>query len=196
MKFTIIIVSIVIVLFIGVQIFALRGQRNIETYSYKIEKEYDNFEIRTYESTLFTTVKLANSNYENASSEGFSILAGYIFGGNDKGEKISMTSPVTMTLEDSMTMMFMVPKGIKEENLPVPNESKIKIKKESEKTVAAMKFSGWANDEKIERYKQSLITALATKGISHNNRFYFYGYNAPYEIFNRRNEIVVELSNY
>jgi hypothetical protein len=106
-----------------------------------------------------------------------------------------MTSPVTMSLEDSMTMMFMVPKGMDQENLPVPNESKIKIKQESEKTVAAMQFGGWANNEKIELYKQKLITALATEGISHHERFYFYGYNAPYEIFNRRNEIVVELRN-
>ena len=195
MKFTIITISIIIILFIGVQIFALKGQHDIETYSYNVQKEYDNFEIRTYEATLFTSVKLANNDYQNASSEGFSILAGYIFGGNNTGEKISMTSPVTMSLEDSMTMMFMVPKGMNQENLPVPNESKIKIKQEPEKTVAAMQFGGWANNEKIERYKQKLITALATEGISHHERFYLYGYYAPFEIFNRRNEIVVELKN-
>jgi len=118
MKFTIITLSLITLLFLGVQIFALKSQYNIETYSYNIEKEYDNFEIRSYESTLFTSVKLSNDDYDNASSEGFSILAGYIFGGNETGEKISMTSPVTMSLEDSMTMMFMVPNDLKKENLP------------------------------------------------------------------------------
>lgn len=195
MKFTIITLSLIILLFIGVQIFALKSQHNIETYSYNIEKEYDNFEIRSYESTLFTSVKLSNDDYDNASSEGFSILAGYIFGGNETGEKISMTSPVTMSLEDSMTMMFMVPNDLKKENLPTPNESKIKIKKEPAKTVAAIEFGGWANDEKIELYKQKLISELTSEGIEYTDKFYFYGYNAPYEVFNRKNEIVVELVN-
>ena len=68
-------------------------------------------------ATLFTSVKLPVSDYDKASGKGFSILAGYIFGGNDKNEKISMTSPVTMTLEDSITMMFMVPKKFKKETL-------------------------------------------------------------------------------
>jgi hypothetical protein len=195
MKFTIVTLSLITLLFIGVQLFALKGQHNIESYTYNIEKEYENFQIRSYKSTLFTSVKLDNSDYDNASSEGFSILAGYIFGANETGEKISMTSPVTMSLEDSMTMMFMVPNDLKKENLPAPNKSKIKIKKEPAKTVAAIEFGGWANDEKIEFYKKKLITELVTEGIPHSDKFYFYGYNAPYEIFNRKNEVVVELYN-
>ena len=196
MKFTIITLSLITLLFIGVQLFALKGQHNIESYTYNIEKEYENFQIRSYKSTLFTSVKLNNNDYNNASSEGFSILAGYIFGGNETGEKISMTSPVTMSLEDSMTMMFMVPNDLKKENLPTPNESKIEIKKEPAKTVAAIEFGGWADDKKIEFYKQKLISDLTSEGIVHSDKFYFYGYNAPYEVFNRKNEIVVELENY
>jgi len=59
--------------------------------------------------------------------------------------------------------------------------------------VAALQFSGWANNKKIKKYKQQLQTALAKEGIPHTNRFYFFGYNAPYEVFNRKNEIIVEL---
>jgi hypothetical protein len=61
---------------------------------------------------LFTAVKLSTKEFKEASSQGFSILAGYIFGGNKENEKIAMTSPVTMSLEDSMTVMFMVPKKV------------------------------------------------------------------------------------
>ena len=35
--------------------------------------------------------------------------------------------------------------------------------------------------------------ALKAEGIDHTNRFYFLGYNAPYEVFNRKNEIIVEV---
>ena len=61
--------------------------------------------------------------------------------------------------------------------------------------MAAITFGGWANDEKIAEYKQKLIAALNVEGIKHNNRFYFLGYNPPFEVFNRKNEIIVELES-
>ena len=125
------------------------GQRNIERYAYVVKKKYKRFEIRSYESTLFTSVKLSTKGYKNSSSKGFSILAGYIFGNNERNEKIAMTSPVSMSLEDSMTMMFMVPKKFNKDKLPKPNQSGIEFKEEPAKTVAEISFSGWANDTKI-----------------------------------------------
>ena len=193
MKIFLIIIGVIASAFIIIQIFAFKSSSNIETYPYKVIKKYKTFEIRTYDAALFTSVKLNSNNYKNESSKGFSILAGYIFGGNDKKQKIAMTSPVTMSLEDSMTMMFMVPKKFNKETLPKPKNSQIKFKQVPKKTVAAISFGGWANDKKIEKYKQKLITALKTEGISHTNKFYFFGYNPPYEVFNRRNEIIVEL---
>jgi len=106
-----------------------------------------------------------------------------------------MTSPVAMSLEDSVTMMFMVPKKFDKESLPEPNQSEIEFREEPAKTVSAITFGGWANDEKIEKYKQKLIAALDAEGIAYSNRFYFLGYNAPYEFFNRKNEVIVELAN-
>ena len=193
MKVVSIILGIIAVAFIAVQIFALKSQKNIETYSYVVNKEYDQFEVRRYEATLFSSVKLSGTIYKENSSEGFSVLAGYIFGNNERKEKIAMTSPVAMTLKDTSTMLFMVPKKFNKETLPQPNESKIKFQKEPAKTVAAIQFKGWANDKKIEKYKQKLIAALDKQGINHTNRFYFLGYNAPYEVFNRKNEVIVEL---
>jgi len=193
MKIVIILLVIILIAFISVQLYLINGQRNIERYPYVIKKKYKRFEIRNYETTLFTSVKLSTKGYKNSSSKGFSILAGYIFGNNERNEKISMTSPVSMSLEDSMTMMFMVPKKFNKDMLPKPNQSGIEFKQEPAKMMAAISFSGWANDTKIEKYKQDLKAALDAEGIKYTNRFYFYGYNAPYEVFNRKNEVIVEL---
>lgn len=193
MKTLYIILGILLILFIGIQLFAINSQKNIETYPYTVTKKYNTFEIRTYPATLFISVQLSGNKYKESSNKGFSILAGYIFGGNEKNEKIAMTSPVSMSLDDSMTMMFMVPKKFKKETLPKPNQSEITFREEPAKTVAAISFSGWADDEKIAKFKQELIAALKTENIKHTNRFYFLGYNAPYEVFNRKNEIIVEL---
>jgi hypothetical protein len=193
MKTVLIVVIVLIIIFAIVQIYAVKSQNGIEKYPYKVIKTYDAFEVRSYEATLFTSVKLTTGDYKKGSSQGFSVLAGYIFGGNEENKKIAMTSPVSMSLEDSMTMMFMVPKNFKKEDLPKPNQSQIEFKEEPAKKMAVVTFGGWANDKKIEDYKNQLIKALDKEGISYTNQFYFFGYNAPYEAINRKNEVVVEL---
>lgn len=195
MKPTIIIIVAVLFIFSIIQLYSMSAQKGIETYPYKLVKSYDNFEVRAYEASLFTSVKLTTANYEQGSSRGFSVLAGYIFGGNETKEKIAMTSPVAMSLEDSMTVMFMVPKDLDKDKLPKPDQSAIEFVDMPAKKMAAVKFGGWANDDKIEKHKQDLIKALDKEGISYTNRFYFFGYNAPYEMVNRRNEVLVELAD-
>ena len=95
--------------------------------------------------------------------------------------------------DSSTTMLFLVPKKYTRDNLPVPNDSSIEFKDIPEKKVAAISFGGWANDLKIAAFKKNLITALNIKGIEYTDNFYFLGYNAPMEVFNRKNEIIVEL---
>ncbi len=193
MKILLIILGVILALIVIVQVFAFNGRKNIESYSYQVVKKYKDFEIRNYEASLFTTVKLSSKGYKDTSRKGFSILAGYIFGDNDKNKKIAMTSPVAMSLEDSATMMFMVPREFDKKTLPKPNQSQINFVEEPAKKIAAISFTGWANDEKIAKYQKKLKLILETENISYTNQFYFFGYNPPYEIFNRKNEVIVEL---
>ncbi len=193
MKIVLIILGALLAIFGIAQLFFLKTQKDIESYPYAIVKSYDDIEVRAYESSLFTAVNLNTTGYENTSSRGFSILAGYIFGNNDRNEKIAMTSPVSMSMEDSVTMMFMVPSTLDEASLPKPNQSQIDFVKEPARTMAAIRFGGWANDDKLEKYKGKLVEALAKEGLTYKEPFYYFGYNAPYEVFKRRNEVVVEL---
>lgn len=193
MKILLISVGILLLAFIVVQLYAMNSQKSIETYAYVVTKKYDSFEIRNYEASLFTSIKLDTKEFKKASSKGFSILAGYIFGGNQKNQKIAMTTPVAISLEDSMTVMFLVPKKFNKETLPQPSQSQIEFREESAKTVAAMSFGSWANDRKIEKYKLKLKKSLDVEGINYSNRFYYLGYNPPFEVFNRKNEVIVEL---
>jgi len=193
MKILLILLAIVLIAFLIVQVFAMSAQKNIESYPYTIDKKYGLFEVRSYEATLFTSVKLSTQKYEEGSSQGFSILAGYIFGGNETNEKIAMTSPVAMSLGDFMTVMFMVPKENEQKGLPKPNQSQIAFREEPAKRMAVITFGGWSSDEKIEQHKHQLTAALDAEGIAYTNRFYAFGYNAPYEVLNRKNEVAVEL---
>jgi len=104
-----------------------------------------------------------------------------------------MTSPVNMSIEDSVTMQFLVPKAYKKEDLPIPNQKKIQFKQMPEKTVAVISFGGWANKDKIDKYKNALKQTLDKNGIAYSNKFSFLGYNATFEVFNRKNEVIVVL---
>ena len=193
MKILFIVLGVVTFLFIIFQLYFMNSQKNIEKYPYKVVKNYGDFEIRVYEASLFTSVKLSSNTYKETSSKGFSILAGYIFGGNNKNEKIAMTSPVAMTIDDVTTMMFLVPKKYTKETLPKPNNGDIEFTEMPAKKVAAIIFNGWANDYKIKDYKEKLRAALDKNGIKYTANFYFLGYNAPFELLNRKNEVIVEL---
>ncbi|MEJ6791776.1 MAG: heme-binding protein [Lacinutrix sp.] len=192
-KTILIILGVIITAFLIFQLYFIYSQKDIETHQYKTIKTIGDIEIRKYESALFTSIKLATDDYDKAGSEGFNVLGGYIFGSNETKENIAMTSPVNMTLEDSVTMQFLVPKAYKKEDLPKPNQKDIEFKQMPEKTVAAISFGGWANKDKIEKYKNTLKEALYKNKIAYKNNFSFLGYNAPFEVFNRKNEVIVEL---
>ena len=193
MKIILVSVSVILLGFLAVQAYAMSTSRNIESYPYTVIQEYGDFEIRQYEASLFTSVTMPTDKYEEASGKGFSTLAGYIFGGNERNEKIAMTSPVAMSLEDSMTMMFLVPKAYKKEDLPKPNTESITITEMPAKKVAAITFGGWADSEKIDRYQAELRKALDREGIAYTNKSYFLGYNPPFEMVGRKNEVIIEL---
>jgi hypothetical protein len=196
MKATMIVVIILLCVIAIAQMYISRSTSETEQHKYIVLKTYPEFEVRKYEPALFSSVKLGSKGYKQSSSEGFQILAGYIFGGNESNEQIAMTSPVAMELGDSSRMMFMIPKSRDFENLPNPKDSKIVFEKQEEKIVAAIRFDGWADDKKIESYTSILKEELARQNIAHTNKFIFLGYNPPFEVINRRNEVIVELINF
>jgi hypothetical protein len=192
--FLIIFVSLCIVFF-TLQGFIMTSTSNTEKYQYEVVKEYDDFEVRKYQAALFSSVDLSGDSYESNSGTGFRILAGYIFGGNQTGEKIAMTSPVAMQLNDSnRKMSFMVPSNYDKKRLPTPNNESIYFEEKKECMMAAIRFGGWANDKKIEAHVTQIKKYLEKEGLAHKNNFSYFGYNPPYEVVNRRNEVVVELT--
>jgi len=196
MKFFLIITISIISLVAAAQFLINKSSANTEQHEYEVIKKYDNFEIRQYKPALFSSVTLNVNTYKESSNQGFRILAGYIFGANERNENIPMTTPVAMEIDSNAKMMFMVPSAYQEDNLPKPDNQNIIFEKQDAKIMAVVRFSGWANDEKIEKYKSILATALGEKSINFKNKFIYLGYNPPYELINRRNEVAVELIDF
>ncbi len=187
------ILATLMLLFAVSQIWAKIQNAKIETLAYLVLKEYDGFEIRRYEPATFSYVTLDVDSYDKGASMGFSKLGGYIFGANENQSKISMTSPVEMEMDSQVVVKFMVPSDYKLQDLPIPTNKEVKFVEEPARMVAAIQFGGFANDEKIKSYKEKLFKSLDEQNIKHVQEFSFFGYNSPYDLINRRNEVIVEV---
>ena len=92
-----------------------------------------------------------------------------------------------LSSEDSMSMLFLVPKKHKMEKFPMPKNENKEFKQQPVKTVTVISFGVQANTKKIENYKTKLISLLNCKGLSRENQFFYFGYNSGCKVFNRKN---------
>ena len=197
--------SLLIFIFWGTNLSAL------EEPKYSVLKEYENFEIRNYDSYLVAEVDIEGS-YNKTGNEAFRILAGYIFGDNQSSTKMNMTAPVeseaiqpsermNMTAPvfsnknvNGYTYRFVMESKYTQETLPVPNNSKIRINEIKDRVMAVISFSGRWSQKNFEKHEQILVNDLKNEGIGVASEAIYARYNAPFTPwFLRRNEIMFEI---
>lgn len=166
---------------------------NAPQQPYTAIRKAGNVEIRYYPLAWIATVASKEPTYKSNSGN-FRRLASYIFGGNQSKEKIAMTAPVYMDFESNKSKMsFVMPQGYNLNNLPVPLSQEIQLHQTEPAYVAVLRFGGYASDEKIEQKKNELVAQLKSLGIDHGNEVRYLGYNAPWDIVFRRNEVLVSI---
>jgi hypothetical protein len=191
-KFLWISLAIVVVAGIGLLIVSFTS-KNIETPKYKVIKTYDEVEVRLYPKMVVAKTNLADKSFDNQGNNGFRTIAGYIFGGNEKNEKIAMTAPVVMNMGDSASMYFVMPKSYDKSELPTPNSKNVQIVEVAEKTLAVISYGGFSSDEKIEKHRKQLEEILQKNKLQTKGAYLYMGYNAPWDIINRKNEVAIEV---
>jgi hypothetical protein len=95
--------------------------------------------------------------------------------------------------EKGSSMSFVMPSKYDETNLPKPKDASVQISKSQEMYAAVITFGGYANDEKIEEYKNKLVALLEKKEIKVIGGYNFLGYNAPFQFYSRKNEITIPI---
>jgi hypothetical protein len=167
---------------------------NVENQKYRLVLSEAQFEIRFYPSATFAKIYSQGTDYKSVASSGFRKLAGYIFGGNEQSKSIAMTAPVRMELTDKgSTMSFVMPEKYQESDLPKPNDSGVLIVKSSPQYVAAISFGGYADDEKIKENRELLQQLIQKKGRKITGEYTFLAYNAPYQFWSRKNEVIIPI---
>jgi len=194
MKTFLISASVIFAIVFIFQSFIMTSVNKTEEQNYTVIQKDKDFEIRFYPSATFATIKSDAKTYKELSGPGFQKLAGYIFGGNEDKTQISMTSPVQMDINDTIsTMSFVMPSTYNRTNLPKPNNPDVILEATPDEYVAAIQFGGFASDKELKLYSEKLQNILKEKGIKTNGNARFLGYNPPFQLVGRRNEIVISI---
>jgi effector-binding domain-containing protein len=155
-----------------------------ETATYSVSRAEGSFEIREYPA-----LKVA-STANSSPNESFMRLFRYIDGGNEKKEKISMTTPVIMADGE---MNFVVPKT-QQTDTPKPVNEKVLIKTLPAKRLAVYRYSGFGTKSNEVAGVQKLKTWLAENKLDYVDEHRVAYYDAPLTLpFLRRNEVMVPL---
>ncbi|MFN5349875.1 MAG: SOUL family heme-binding protein [Polaromonas sp.] len=183
----------------------------IDEPAYTVVQTNDVFEVRQYAPYLVAEVVVPGPANE-AGSQGFNLLGGYIFGKNKGERKLDMTAPVTQQAAPPVKLemtapvtqaatpggflvQFVMPKGYTLATLPEPLDARVKLREVPGSRVAVIRFSGSWSQSTYEEHLQKLRSALAAAGMATTGEPVSSRYNSPFSLpFLRRNEIWLTLS--
>ena len=184
----------------------------IEEPQFTILEKTPPFELRAYAPMILAEVKV-EGNLDEASSQGFRLIAAYIFGQNQVSEKIAMTTPVVVegqtpksakiamtspvTVESNAgqwTISFVMPSEYTLESLPKPLNPKVQLRQIPAVKRAVIGFTGFYNENKVTERTLELEEWMKTKNLLAASAPKFARYNPPWTLpFMRRNEIMIDV---
>lgn len=187
------------------------GIRSADEPNYQVLNDYGYIQIRQYPALVVAQTEV-NADYKKSSSQGFQRLAGYIFGGNNKQQKIAMTAPViqepeteTMAMTSSVIqqksgtvwlMAFVLPQGYSVATAPLPLDTAVIIKGIPGKKTAVIRYSGSLSESGIEEKSEELKKWLGKQGYKAVSPPRSAAYDPPWTLpFLRRNEVHIDIES-
>lgn len=182
----------------------------VEKPKYIVNFTEVDIESRSYDSMIVAEVLIKNSREESI-SQGFRVLADYIFGNNvsaekipmtspvieQKSEKIPMTAPVKQQIKDNIwSIQFIMPAQYSMDSLPKPNNNTVKIKLIPPADYVVIKFNGKNENKNIQIHEDKLKEFIEKKDLEVKGKPIYAFFNPPWTIpILRRNEIMIEIKN-
>ncbi|MBA3896708.1 MAG: heme-binding protein [Sphingomonadaceae bacterium] len=178
----------------GAALFLWRASKADQPEYIVVERDGD-FEVREYPA-LVTAATEARGPRDAALDRGFRTLADYLFAKSRSGAKLAMTAPV---LSDGggaqgWRTRFIMPLGTARADLPAPPTG-VTLASEPPRRMAAVRFSGRANDAALGEKEGALRSWLQLKSLPSEAKAEHAFYNSPMMPGPfRRNEVLVPLS--
>lgn len=168
----------------------------IEEPEFDVLQSTAEYEIRAYEPYIVAEVDV-NGDMSRAGNRAFRMLADYIFGNNEPGEKMAMTAPVAsepMPDREAYTYAFVMERKYDLESLPKPVDPRIRLIEKPARVMAVRRYSGSWNASNDLEQKTALLAALHANKVATLGEPIIARYDSPWTPgFMRRNEIMIEI---
>ena len=176
-----------------------------------------NIEIRRYVPVIIAET-IVDGDMDTASTRGFQLIAGYIFGKNERiamttpvvaepqgsTERIAMTAPVSIEPQISegfkiadtqrCRIHFVMPSQYTLATLPKPLNPQVQLREIPAKTFAALTYSGINTESTVQEQTVKLLDWIKKQQIETIGNPQLARYNPPWTLpFLRRNEILQEI---
>lgn len=177
------------------QIFLSSGLQNPKFTAQQSKGE--DYEVRTYHATNWVSTAVTGMEQDPAFNTGFRRLFKYIQGNNDKKCKVEMTAPVSCMIdpgagpacESTFTTSFFIPEE-HQADPPKPTDEDVFIEHRKEFTVFVRVYGGFTNSNSSHEELLKLMESLKRDGMKFVEApFYRAGYDSPFKLANRRNEV-------
>jgi hypothetical protein len=185
----------------------------IEEAKYTVIAQRAGYELRRYEPALIAQTAMPTMSREDTGNA-FRAIAGYIFGGNERQDKIAMTSPVIMDAKSekiAMTapvvmgrdlggagmMAFVLPSKYKTlEDLPKPKDPRVTLRILDGRHVAALRFSWYATQSRVTEKSAELKALIARDGLKATSEPYLASYDPPFSVpMFKRHDILIDIQS-
>jgi hypothetical protein len=181
---------------------------NVEQARYDVFETHGTIEIRDYAPMIVAEVSVPGDR-EKAISDGFRLIADYIFGNNISSEKVAMTAPVIQQPGEKIAMTapvfqqgskglwvvrFVMPSAYTMQTLPKPNNSEVILREIAGKRFAVIRFSGLARARSLAAHTKELEAFILENNLQAASEPVYAFFNPPWTLpFLRRNEVMIEV---
>ncbi|KAG2495190.1 hypothetical protein HYH03_006796 [Edaphochlamys debaryana] len=141
-------------------------------------------------AAVWVSTRVNDTDYERATGTGFQRLFAYISGANAEKRKIAMTAPVRVQLTPGQ-VSFYLPDDL-QKNPPAPTSKDVFIDPAPATQLYVLSYGGRSNQKQVIDKATELLKLLEERGLSYDySHFYSAGYDSPFRILNRHNEVWV-----
>jgi hypothetical protein len=177
MKIRLVLIVNIIALFLISQFYLAVTSNRIEDRStYKVVHVNKNFEIRKYNSIALEVINSQAHGFKEYSKNGIKNVKQFGLMDNTNSAKFSILM-VSRNLNSSQ--------NVRAQNQP---------SNQHESYLAVVSFDGFAFENDIKKYAKTMVLALKKANIRHYGNFHFVGYNSFFQLFKRRNEVIVHIN--
>lgn len=164
---------------------------NTETPACSVVRAEGDFEVREYPAMTLATTAMTGGEMNGS----FMRLFRFIDGGNERKEKISMTTPVLVERKkDASTMSFIVPKATVDKGAPKPAAPEVTLAQQPPVRVVAMRFGGARSAAAEKAALEKLTSWAAGQKVATTGDALFAYYDPPWTpAMLRRNEVMLRL---